>query len=102
MYKAKHIFLLSDFELVENELELAHHQHPHKYNTISRKLTNSFFDTNIFTIVKRENGNGGATTGNNGGQTAQQPQATTSIQLAFKTATDKNNWKQLVRKAMLV
>lgn len=90
MYKAKNIFLLSDFELLENEPETP----PHKANTISRKLTNSFFDNNSFTILKRENGNNLNVPQNNLGGT--------SIQLHFKTLEDKKAWKVLVKQAMFV
>jgi hypothetical protein len=100
MYKSKQIFMLSDFELVENEIELT----PNKYNTISRKLTNSLFDNNTFTILKRNtNGN------SNANKTLTLPSnptagafGQTSVQFVFKTMADKNTWKQLVKKAMFV
>jgi hypothetical protein len=100
MYKSKQIFMLSDFELVENEIELT----PNKYNTISRKLTNSLFDNNTFTILKRN------TNGNlNANKTLTLPSnptagafGQTSVQFVFKTMADKNTWKQLVKKAMFV
>lgn len=96
MYKAKNIFLLSDFELLENEPETP----PHKANTISRKLTNSFFDNNSFTILKRENCN--LANGNNNLNVPQNNLGGTSIQLHFKTLEDKKAWKALVKQAMFV
>ena len=101
MYKARNMFYLSDFELLENEAE----QMPNKYNTISRKLTNSFFDNNTLTIVKREqqesSRNGYSKHQNNENCQTQSPgHSGTSLQLIFKTVADKNKWKQNVQNAM--
>lgn len=88
MYKAKDIFELCDFELLDNanDLDTNTLMPSYKNNTISRKLTNTFFDNNTFTLVKRDHKNSG--------------NILTSLQLAFKSFNDMNTWRKFVREAI--
>lgn len=112
---------------MENELEVS----PTKTNTISRKLTSSFFDNASITLFRRGGGGGNAaaahntmmvllnatngdgcisesnaisvpsTSGVGSGTTANRDDSS-SIQITFKTTQQRIEWRKALKDAMYV
>uniref|UniRef100_A0A914HH83 Uncharacterized protein n=1 Tax=Globodera rostochiensis TaxID=31243 RepID=A0A914HH83_GLORO len=110
VYRKKEHILIDDFELVDNELE-SNHTAPKYNHTLTRKLTNSFFDNTSLTLKRRDAGvhrTAAATQpvleAVQQPQTQQQQQATltqlNSLQLVFKTVKQRDEWKELLRKTI--
>lgn len=78
-------YVLSEYELLKQDTEPIN-----KYNTISQKLTASFFDNTSITVLRKTNFN--RTINDNNGQN--------TVQIIFKSIQQRDEWKGLIRKAM--